>query len=103
MKRNIKARPPTETESDELVQLELENLYETRRVIGHSSVDEGDLGYMLDTASIAVFDQHKPDPAPRQYNGKLMILVWNLRLISEYVWIEGRLTEITEENRAEIH
>lgn len=75
----------------------------TRRKTGHSSVDEGDLGYMLNTASIAVFDNYNTiNTPPGQYSGKLMIVVWGLRLTSEYVWIDGELVEVKEENRAEV-
>ena len=95
-------RKATEAEWDQLVEYELAELEETIRVVGHSSVDYGDLAYMLDHSSLVVFDDYNTDnPAPGLYAGKLMILVWGLRNISEYVWQDGKLIRISEENRAE--
>lgn len=96
-------RRPTKKEFEELCEFEYEILQETRRKIGHSSVDEGDLAHMLDTASIAVFDNFNTiTTPPRAYSGKLMVVIWGLRSTAVYVWINGKLVEVTEANRAEI-
>ena len=95
-------RKPSEQEFSELVDLQLATLKQIRRENGHCSYAEGDLDFMLRNASIAVFDKFNPTPAPHQYTGKLMIVVWGLREVTHYVWLKGRLVEVSEDNRAEV-
>lgn len=95
MKQLKTPRLPTKTELRELARLE------TRKLDPNGGPDAGDLKYMLDHAYIAVFDDYKEDGPPnyKMYAGKYMLLVWSLRIISEYVWINDQITLIDESNR----
>jgi hypothetical protein len=102
MKNHNTPRKPTENEFNQLAEVELAELDQIRRKTGHCSYDEGDLAFMLNNASIAVFDTYNPRPAPGQYHGKLMVVVWGMRHVTQYAWIDGHLVKVSEENKAEI-
>ena len=98
MNKNNTPRKPTEAELDELVQLE------ESRLDPNGGPDVGDLGYMLDQSYIIVIDNFKQDVPEgfNRYEGKYMLMIWGLRLISEYVWINNQITLVDETNRQEI-
>ena len=98
MKQLNTPRLPTEIELGELARLE------ASRLDPNGGPDTGDLGYMLDHSYIAVFDDYRQDvPADwNWYQGKYMVMVWGLRNISEYIWINNQITLVDETNRQAI-
>ena len=98
MKHSHTPRLPTKEEFQQLALLE-----EYRLTPG--GMDVGDLGYLLDHCYIAVFDNFdqdgKPD-YPQGYKGKYMLVVWGLRIVSEYVWIKNQIVLVDETNKKNI-
>lgn len=91
-------RKPSKEEYQDLVNYKLKEMNDIIARNGHCSYDAGDLQHMLATASIAVFDHFNPIPAPMQYTGKLMSVVWGLRSVDCFVWQDGQFYRVSDDN-----
>lgn len=91
-------RNPNKEEYQQLVDYLVGEMDDIQAHNGHCSYDAGDLGFMLDNASIAVFDYFNPKPAPMQYSGKLMSVVWGLRYVDCFVWQDGQFHRVSDDN-----